>query len=154
MELKNEQIKTIKTQYVNPLCKIEKATSGSFGYDVRANITESIVIKPGQVAKVPLGFKVDTGRDTLGMLLFNRSGNALKHGIQIMNGVGVIDSDYRGEVAAILYNTGATGQDFLIEPLDRVGQAVFINSLLIDEEGVELDETDRGDGGFQSTGVK
>ena len=145
----------VDIQYLDERCRIKRATDGSIGYDMKANIEKPITIKIGERILVPLGIKAELGNKELGIFLFGRSGLALKNGIQLLNSVGVIDSDYRGEICAILYNTGATGEDFTIEPFDRVAQCIFIKAekvVLIEKE--ELTDTIRGDGGFNSTGVK
>ena len=145
----------VKIKYLNEKCKLKKATDGSIGYDMRANITEPIRIKCGERVLVPLGVSTDLGNPLIGLFLFGRSGLALKHGIQLLNSVGVIDDDYRGEIGAILYNTGATGEAFTINPHDRVAQCIFIESADVElEETDELSETERGTGGFNSTGIK
>jgi len=80
---------------------------------------------------------------------------AKNHGIQLLNSVGVIDSDFRGEVGALLYNTGVTGKAFTVEPYDRVAQCIFIRAeevVLVEQDA--LSETARGEGGYNSTGVK
>lgn len=72
-----------------------------------------------------------------------------------MNGVGVVDDDFRGEAGAILYNTGSTGEAFIVEPYDRIVQCIFIESADVElEETDELSETERGTGGYSSTGIK
>lgn len=144
----------VKLNYVNEECRITKATDGSIGFDMRANITEAITLKQGERVLIPLGIKADIPDKNLGLFLFGRSGLALKHGIQLLNSVGVIDSDYRGEIGAILFNTGATNEDYIVEPLDRVAQCIFIKSEEVSLVEDELSETDRGEGGYNSTGVK
>lgn len=145
----------VKIKYLNEKCRITKATDGSIGYDMRANITEPIKIRCGEKVRIPLGVSTDLGNPLIGLFLFGRSGLADKHGIQLLNGVGVVDDDYRGEAGALLYNTGATGEAFIIEPYDRVAQCIFIESVDVElEEQDELSKTERGTGGFNSTGVK
>lgn len=145
----------VNIQYLNEKCRISRATDGSIGWDFRANIPEPIQIPPGKMVKIPLGIKSDLGDPNLGLFLFGRSGSAFKHGIQLMNSVGVIDSDFRGELGALLYNTGVTGKAFTVEPHDRVVQGIFIRAedvVLVEQEA--LSETARGEGGYNSTGVK
>ena len=145
----------VALQYLNENCRISRATDGSIGFDMRANITAPITIQPNERGLIPLGIKSDLGDPNLGLFLFGRSGLALNHGIQLLNSVGVIDSDFRGEIGAILYNTGATGEAFTIEPYDRVAQCIFIRAEeveLIDKD--KLTSTERGEGGYNSTGLK
>lgn len=144
----------IDIKYLNDKCRLEKGSDGAIAYDFRANITGPITIKCGHMAMVPLGFKVDTKEASVGMFLFIRSGMAAKHGLTLMNAVGVIDSDYRGEVKACIYNTGITGEDFVINPYDRCGQLIFLSAVDVQlNEVTELEESKRGTGGFGSTGV-
>lgn len=145
----------VALQYLNEKCRISRATDGSIGYDMRANIAEPVTIQPNEKVLIPLGVKADLGDPNLGLFLFGRSGLALKHGIQLLNSVGVIDSDFRGEIGAILYNTGVTGEAFTIEPYDRVAQCIFIRAEevdLVDKDALTV--TERGEGGYNSTGVK
>ena len=145
----------VKIKYLNEKCKLKKATDGSIGYDMRANITEPIKIRCGETVVIPLGVSTDLGNPLIGLFLFDRSGLARHHGIQLMNGVGVVDGDFRGEAGAILYNTGSTGEAFIVEPYDRIVQCIFIESADVElEETDELSETERGTGGYSSTGIK
>ena len=127
-------------------------TSASAGLDVRANITESIALKPlertlvktGLFMEIPAGFECQVRP---------RSGLALKKGISVLNSPGTIDADYRGEVGVILINL--SNETFTIENGERIAQLVFAKVEQASWEKVEvLTETDRGAGGFGSTGVK
>lgn len=127
-----------------------RATEGSAGFDLCVDNTEPVVLEPRSRVKIDTGlaFSIPPGHV---MLLFARSGLAYKHGIQLTNGVGVIDSDYRNEVGALLYNT--SDKPFTIEPGMRMMQAVVIgypNTQYVEVD--ELDETDRN-GGYGSTGI-
>ena len=128
------------------------ATSQSAGMDLRANLDESILLKPlqrtlvktGLFMELPIGYEAQ---------IRPRSGLAYKKGISILNSPGTIDADYRGEIGVILVNLSE--DDFVIENGERVAQMVIAKQKQADwDEVVELTETDRGAGGFGSTGVK
>lgn len=133
---------------------------GDAGFDLRAAIAEPIVLKPGQFMPVPTGvkFELDTQDAPAGfnfeIQIRARSGLAAKFGVTMMNGVGTVDLGYRGEVRAILVNHGQT--DFVIQPGDRIAQAVVAPVMMVDFERVEMvsDDTTRSIGGFGSTGTK
>lgn len=126
------------------------ATSGAAGADIRACITAPVVIKPGERALIPTGllFEIPEGYE---IQVRPRSGLALKHGITCLNSPGTIDSDYRGEIGVILINTGK--EDFTVENNDRIAQIVLSPVIRADfvTTGI-LSETERGSGGFGSTG--
>ena len=144
----------IDIKYLNDKCKLVQGSNGAIAFDVKANIDEPITIECGKSAVIPLGFALDTKKRSIGMFLFIRSGLGCKHGLTILNSVGIIDSDYRGEVMAVVYNTGAMGKSFTIEPNMRCGQVVFLESVDVTlNEVAELNKTQRGAGGFGSTGV-
>ena len=144
----------IDIKLLNPDCKPVKASEGAIGFDVRANTKEPITIKCGEVKLVPLGFCIDLKEPEIGMMLYMRSGLANKHGLMLTNSTGVIDSDYRGEVIASIWNTGTSGKEFVVNPLDRIGQVVFHRAEPIGfREVAKLRDTERGTGGFGSTGV-
>ncbi|MGN0448246.1 MAG: dUTP diphosphatase [Acutalibacteraceae bacterium] len=127
-------------------------TAFSAGADLYACLDTSVTIEAGETKLIPTGlaFEIPEG---LGGFVYARSGLASKRGIAPANKVGVIDSDYRGEVMVALYNHGKEAQ--IIEPQERIAQMVIMpyvsaNFILSDD----LDDTDRGAGGFGSTGVK
>lgn len=125
-------------------------TSGSAGMDVRANISEPIVLGSLERALVPTGIKmaIPEGYE---VQVRPRSGLALKHGISMANAVGTIDSDYRGEIGVILINLSK--DEYVIQPQERIGQLVLNKVAQMEFEVVEtLDETERGAGGFGHTG--
>lgn len=128
------------------------ATEQSAGMDLRANIDEPIVLKPmqRQIVKTGLFMALPHGYEAQ---VRPRSGLALKHGITVLNSPGTIDSDYRGEVGVLLINLG--DKDFVINDGERIAQMVIAKhetvSFVLTEE---LDETERGAGGYGHTGVK
>ena len=130
-----------------------RATDGSAGMDLYACMEESVTLAPGQLAVIPTGIAIELPDNTCAAFLYARSGLGVKHGICLSNGVGVIDSDYRGEICAGLCNV--SDKPYVIEPGERVAQMVIAPVLL--PEVVEVDElggTERGAGGFGSTGKK
>lgn len=146
MEIK---IKKLRENAKNP----KRATAGSAGMDLYACIDEPITLAPGQLAIVPTGIAIALPDNSCAAFLYARSGLGVKHGICLSNGVGVIDSDYRGEICAGLCNV--SDKPYTIEPDERVCQMVIAPVLTPDVVEVsELDDTDRGEGGFGSTGKK
>lgn len=142
----------IKIKKLNPNAKVPKrATNGSAGMDLYACIDEPITITPGQLAVVPTGIAIALPDNSCAAFLYARSGLGVKHGICLSNGVGVIDSDYRGEICAGICNV--SDKPYTIEPDERVCQMVIAPVLTPDiVEVSELDDTQRGKGGFGSTG--
>lgn len=126
-------------------------TIGAAGADCYARINEKVIVKAKTVETIPLGFAVEIP-EGYEMQIRGRSGNARKKWVQVFNSPGTIDSDYRGEVGAILYN--ASDNDFEVNPGDRIAQAVVAPVIQAKwEEVTELSETKRGTGGFGSTGI-
>ena len=128
------------------------ATSQSAGMDLRASLEETILLKPLQRALVKTGLfmELPIGYEAQ---VRPRSGLAFKKGITVLNSPGTIDADYRGEIGVILVNL--SDEEFVIEDGERVAQMVIAKHEQVDwEEVVELVETERGIGGFGSTGVK
>lgn len=127
------------------------ATALSAGVDVRADIDESIVLKPLGRAMVPTGLFVQIPQG-YEIQVRPRSGLAAKKGISVLNAPGTVDADYRGEICVILVNLSS--EDFTIERGERIAQLVLAKHEVIEwEESETLDETQRGAGGFGSTGV-
>lgn len=128
------------------------ATTGSAGMDLKAAIQEPIVLKKGEIQFIPTGIAISIPDASYGAFIFARSGLACKYGIALANSVGVIDSDYRGEIKCALINLGQ--EEFVISPGDRIAQMVFMPVAQVNLQEVDdLDETERGSGGFGSTGV-
>ncbi len=145
---------------MKPTVKVKKLTQtavlpkyGSLsaaGADLCANISENIVIKPGQTVFIKTGLALEIPEGYVG-LIYARSSSACKRGLAPANKVGVIDSDYRGEVCVALLNHSDTEQT--VEPNERIAQLVITPYLSVDFlESNELTDTSRGSGGFGSTG--
>ncbi len=142
------------------LCRLEHghglplpqlASSGSAGYDLRAAVSEPVQLDPGERILVPTGFQYSIPPGWEGQVR-PRSGLALKHGIILPNSPGTLDSDYRGEVGVILANIGR--EPFTIERGDRIAQVVFARVAEVSWREVDsLESTERGKGGFGSTGT-
>ncbi|MGQ9819413.1 MAG: dUTP diphosphatase [Candidatus Kapaibacteriales bacterium] len=129
----------------------EYKSPGSAGMDIRANIDEDIVIEPGSVVLVPTGFAIALP-DGYECQVRTRSGLALKYGVFALNSPGTIDSDYRGEIKIILANFGK--EPFRISRGDRIAQLVVAKYERVDwVETDSLPPSQRGEGGFGSTGV-
>ena len=127
------------------------ATSQSAGVDLRANLTEPIVLKPLQRCLVPTGLFLALPKGYEAQVR-PRSGLAIKKGITVLNSPGTIDADYRGEINVILVNLSA--EEFVIEDGERIAQMVIARYEQAEWEEVEvLDETERGAGGFGHTGT-
>ncbi|MBE6601176.1 MAG: dUTP diphosphatase [Ruminococcaceae bacterium] len=133
----------------------EYASENAAAVDLRAALeeNETVTIAPGDRAKIPTGVAISPERNDVVAILAGRSGHGLKNGVTLANGIGVIDSDYRGEISVVLINHGS--EPFAVKRGDRIAQMMFVPVytaafLPVDE----LDETERGAGGFGHTGVK
>ena len=147
-------METLKIRKVSENAIIPKrATGGSAGLDLCACIDAPITLNGGETALIPTGLAIELPSAEYGAFVFARSGLAIKHGIGLLNAVGVIDSDYRGEINVGVINQ--IGEAYTIEPGERVAQMVILPVSMMPVEEVEtLGETDRGAGGFGSTGTK
>ena len=126
------------------------ATEMSAGMDLKANITEAVLLEPLQRAMIPTGIYLALPEGTEAQVR-PRSGLAAKFGISVLNAPGTIDADYRGEVRVILVNL--SNEPFTVNPGERIAQLVLARYERIEWDEVEtLDETCRGEGGFGSTG--
>lgn len=145
---------TFKIKKLRDNAKIPfRATPGSAGMDLYACIDEPITLEGGEKAVIPTGIAIELPNAELGAFVFARSGLAIKHGIGLLNSVGVIDSDYRGEICVGVINQ--LKEAYTINPDERIAQLVIMPvSLIMPVEAEELDETERGSGGFGSTGKK
>ncbi len=129
----------------------EYATEGAAGFDISAYLDEPMTLKAGHRALVPTGlyFEVPEGYEAQ---VRARSGLAIKHGIGLVNGIGTVDSDYRGEIRVPMINW--SDEDFVINDGDRIAQVVITSYEKVEIELAEnLSDTERGEGGFGHTGV-
>lgn len=146
MELKVMRIRHGEAEVPLPV----RATEGSAGLDLQAAVEAPVTVAPGGMARIPTGIAVTLPEGTAGFV-YARSGLAVKHGITLSNGVGVIDRDYTGEIVVGLCNI--SGEAYTIEPLERVAQLV-VAPVCFPEivEQPSLEKTARAQGGFGSTG--
>lgn len=143
------KIKKLRDNAVIP----KRATEGSAGMDLYACIDEPVTVMPHECYKFPTGIAIALESANLGAFIFARSGLSIKHGLAPANCVGVVDSDYRGEIIVGIVNQYET--PYTVEPGERVAQMVIMPVDLPEIEVVEqLDDTIRGDGGFGSSGKK
>ncbi|MGI5888273.1 MAG: dUTP diphosphatase [Oscillospiraceae bacterium] len=127
------------------------ATEGSAAADLRAVLDSPLTLEPGKSAAVPTGIAIQLPDRLKVALVFARSGLASRHGIALSNGVGVIDSDYRGEVCVLLKNF--SDEPYTITNGERIAQLMVTDAIQCGFTEVdELEDTDRGSGGFGSTG--
>ncbi len=146
----------IDVKIINPLIKDQLphyATAGSAGLDLRACISEKIILEPGQTVLIPTGLAIHLADANYAAMILPRSGLGHKHGVVLGNLVGLIDSDYQGELMVSTWNRGHT--TFTIEPFERIAQMVIVPVVQAQFNLVEdFDASDRGAGGFGSTGTK
>jgi dUTP pyrophosphatase len=127
------------------------ATNGSAGLDIRACIDAPITLQPGETKLIPSGMAIHLGDPGLAAVLIPRSGLGHKHGVVLGNLVGLIDSDYQGQVSVSLWNRGKDA--FIVNPMERIAQMVVVPVVQVKLNVVEsFDESARGAGGFGSTG--
>ena len=155
----NMKPRTIETKIMNPLMGSSiplptYATGGSAAMDLRACLPGPLTVQPGETVMVPSGIAISIHDPGLVALLVPRSGLGIKHGIVLANTIGVIDSDYQGEIGIGIYNRG--GAAYTIEPGERVCQMMFVPVTQATLEVVEEFSMDsaRGAGGFGHTGRK
>lgn len=148
--------KKIQLKILNPLIGDkfplpQYATSGSAGLDLRACIEAPMVIKPGETHLIDTGISIYVKDPGLAATILPRSGLGHKHGIVLGNLVGLIDSDYQGPLMISCWNRGDT--EYTVEPGERIAQLVIVPVVQAQFEVVEeFEQTERGDGGFGSTG--
>jgi len=129
------------------------STDGAAGLDLVACVDQPLVLKPGDTQLIPTGIAIHIGDAALAAVLLPRSGLGHKHGIVLGNLVGLIDSDYQGQVFVSCWNRGR--EPFTIEPGDRIAQMVFVPVVQAEFDVVEdFEESRRGAGGFGHTGVR
>jgi len=130
-----------------------RATSGSAGLDLRACIDDPITLRPGDSSLVPTGIAIHLADPGLAAVLIPRSGLGHKHGIVLGNLVGLIDSDYQGQVFVSCWNRGK--EPFVVNPMERIAQMVVVPVVQVELNVVaSFEESDRGAGGFGSTGKR
>jgi dUTP pyrophosphatase len=148
----------IDARIVNPLVGTEAipapsyATSGSAGMDLRACMVEPVVLCTGQTKLFKTGIAIDMRDPNIACFVVPRSGLALKHSLSVLNSPGTIDSDYTGEIGVILVNHGET--DYTVQPGERIAQMIFMPVIQAELSFVDefRSQTERGSGGFGSTG--
>ncbi|MDE6775890.1 MAG: dUTP diphosphatase [Ruminococcus sp.] len=129
-----------------------RATAGSAGLDIYACLDEPIILAAGEIKMIPTGLAAQTDCDDMAMLIYPRSGLSSKYGVSLANCVGVVDSDYRGEWLIPLINHGK--EPFTVENGMRIAQLVLTKIFFPEIEiSDSLTETERGTGGFGSTGI-
>lgn len=127
------------------------ASAGAAAMDLHACLDAPVTVPAGGRTVVPTGIAIALPSAAYVALVFARSGLGIKKGIALSNGVGVIDSDYRGEICVGLQNSGT--EDYTVRPGDRIAQLAVVPVLQVElEQADTLDETERGAGGFGSTG--
>ncbi len=142
------KIKKLRENAVIP----KRATKGSAGADISACLDEDVVIAPGEIKLIPTGLSASPDTNEAALLIYPRSGLSAKSGISLANCVGVIDSDYRGEIKVPLINHSS--ECFTVTNGMRIAQLVVSPVILPEIEIAEnLDDTSRSSGGFGSTGI-
>ena len=145
------QLKIIDNKIGTTIPLPAHATKGSAGMDLRACIDEAIVLQPGHTELIPTGIAIHIDDPGLCATILPRSGLGHKHGIVLGNLVGLIDSDYQGQLYISCWNRGHT--NFTVEPADRIAQLVFVPVVQADFEVVtEFTHSHRGENGFGSSG--
>ena len=129
----------------------KRGTPDSAGLDLSACIDSPLTIKPQEIVKIPTGLSVEfVGEQKVALLIYARSSLGVKHGLTLANSVGVVDSDYRGEIIVGMINLGK--ESYTIVPDERIAQLVVTPILMPEvEESSDLSDTQRGKGGFGST---
>ncbi len=147
-------MKTIDLKIIDP--RIQDllpayGTAGSAGLDLRACIEQPLSIKPGETVLIPTGLAIHIGDPGYAAMILPRSGMGHKHGIVLGNLVGLIDSDYQGQLMISTWNRGQT--EFTLNPMERLAQLIIVPVLQVEFNIVDnFDVSERGVGGFGSTG--
>lgn len=149
--MKNLQVKVLDPRIGNEIPLPEYATSGSAGLDLRACLDAPLRLNPGETQLIPTGLSIFLEDPTIAAMILPRSGLGHKHGIVLGNLVGLIDSDYQGELMVSCWNRGQ--QPFTIEIGERLAQLIIVPVIQAEFNIVEeFEATDRGDGGFGHSG--
>ena len=150
-------MRTVKTRILDPRLGTEfplpqHATEGSAGIDLRACLDEPLTLEPGQTELLPTGMAIHLEDPALAAMILPRSGLGHKHGVVLGNLVGLIDSDYQGQLMVSCWNRGIT--PFTVQPGERIAQLVLVPVVQAKLELVEsFEESARGDGGFGHSGI-
>ena len=145
------QLKIIDPRLGREIPIPEHATSGSAGMDLRACVENTTTIHPGETLLIPTGFAMHISDPGMAAVILPRSGLGHKHGLVLGNLVGLIDSDYQGQVYVSCWNR--SDKEFVVEPGMRIAQLVFVPVVMADFEVVDsFEASDRGAGGFGHTG--
>jgi len=151
--MKTLQIKILDPRVGSEIPLPEYATAGSAGMDLRACIDGSLILKPGDTELIPTGIAIHISNPGYAATILPRSGLGHKHGIVLGNLVGLIDSDYQGQLFVSCWNRSNT--EFTIDAGDRIAQLVILPVAQVEFETVtEFSDSDRGEGGFGSSGHK
>ncbi|NRA20091.1 MAG: dUTP diphosphatase [Oceanospirillaceae bacterium] len=149
--MKKLQVKILDSRIGNEFPLPAYATQGSAGIDLRACLDQALTIKPGETHLVPTGMAIHIADPNLCAMILPRSGLGHKHGIVLGNLVGLIDSDYQGQLFVSVWNRGDT--TFTMEPGERMAQLVLVPVVRVEFDIVDdFSTSDRGEGGFGSTG--
>ncbi len=149
--MKKIEFKILDKRLGNEIPLPEYATAGSAGLDLRACLDETTELKPGETLLIPTGLAIHISDNHLAAVILPRSGLGHKHGIVLGNLVGLIDSDYQGQIFVSCWNRGAA--PFMINIGERIAQMVFVPIEQVNLEQVDtFNESTRGDGGFVHTG--
>lgn len=149
--MKKLQVKILDARIGQEFPLPSYATTGSAGLDLRACITEPLTLSPGETQLIPTGMAIHIEDPSLCAMILPRSGLGHKHGIVLGNLVGLIDSDYQGQLFVSCWNRGQT--TFTMEPGERIAQLVLVPVVQAEFEIVdEFTDTERGTGGFGSSG--
>jgi dUTP pyrophosphatase len=150
--MKHIQLKILDSKIGNEIPLPEHATDGSAGVDLRACLDQALTVKPGETHLIGTGISIHIADPGFAAMLLPRSGLGHKHGIVLGNLVGLIDSDYQGELKVSCWNRGDT--EFTVKPGERICQMIIVPVVQAEYEIVEeFDESDRGAGGFGHTGT-
>ena len=149
--MKHIELKILDPKIGNEIPLPQHATDGSAGVDLRACLSEPLLIRPGETRLIGTGIAIHIGDPGYAAMLLPRSGLGHKHGIVLGNLVGLIDSDYQGELKVSCWNRGDTG--FTVQPGERICQMVIVPVLQVEYDIVEeFEASERGAGGFGHTG--
>ncbi|MCK7547605.1 dUTP diphosphatase [Marinobacter koreensis] len=153
MTKKNLQVRILDDRIGTTIPFPEYATEGSAGLDLRACLSEPLVLEPGQTSLIPTGLSIHIADPSLAAMILPRSGLGHKHGIVLGNLVGLIDSDYQGELMVSCWNRG--NSTFSVDVGERIAQLILVPVVQAEFEVVDrFDSSSRGEGGFGSTGTR